>query len=76
MAGIFPFGYRVDNNSSPPRILPTLSVAKVKEVNEMLSFSARAVQSSIDFENLVSARSLNECFGYQIPERKVTLDKR
>ncbi len=58
------------------RILPTLSVSKVKEVNEMLSFSARAVQAPIDFENLVSVRSLNECFGYQIPERKVTLDKR
>jgi hypothetical protein len=36
------------------RILPTLSVAKIKEVNTMLSFSARAVQSSIDYENLVS----------------------
>jgi hypothetical protein len=42
----------------------------------MLSFSARAVQSSIDYENLVSVQSLNECFGYQIPEQKVILDKR
>jgi hypothetical protein len=58
------------------RILPTLSIAKVKEVNAMLSFSARAVQSSIDYENLVSVQSLNECFGYQIPERKIILDKR
>jgi hypothetical protein len=58
------------------RILPTLSIAKVKEVNAMLSYSARAVQSSIDYENLVSVQSLNECFGYQIPEQKVILDKR
>jgi hypothetical protein len=58
------------------RILPTLSIAKVKEVNAMLSFSARAIQSSIDYENLVSVQSLNECFGYQIPERKIILDKR
>jgi hypothetical protein len=36
------------------RILPTLSIAKVKEVNTMLSFSARAGQQSIDYENLVS----------------------
>jgi hypothetical protein len=53
-----------------------LSIAKVKEVNTMLSFSARAVQSSIDYENLVSVQSLNECFGYQIPEQKIILDKR
>jgi hypothetical protein len=42
----------------------------------MLSFSARAVQSSIDYENLVSVQSLNECFGYQIPKQKIILDKR
>jgi hypothetical protein len=59
------------------RIPPRLSVAKVKEVNTMLSFSARAAgQSSIDYENLVSIQSLNECFGYRIPEQKVILDKR
>jgi hypothetical protein len=58
------------------RILPTLSIAKVKEVNTMLSFSARAGQPSIDYENLVSVQSLNECFGYRIPEQKVILDKR
>lgn len=58
------------------RILPRLSIAKITEVNDMLSFSARSVHASIDFENLVSVRSLNECFGYQIPENKVTLDKR
>jgi len=58
------------------RILPTLSIAKVKEVNIMLSFSARAGQSSIDYENLVSVQSLNECFGYRIPEQKIILDKR
>jgi hypothetical protein len=37
------------------RILPTLSVPKIKEVNNMLSFSARSVRTAIDFENLVSA---------------------
>lgn len=58
------------------RILPTLSIAKRKEVHAMLSFSARAVQSEINYENLVSVQSLNECFGYSIPEQKVTLDKR
>lgn len=58
------------------RILPTLSIPKIKEVNNMLSFSARSVRTSIDFENLMSVRSLNECFGYQVPENKVTLDKR
>jgi hypothetical protein len=58
------------------RIPPRLSIAKVKEVNTMLSFSARAGQSSISYENLVSVQSLNECFGYQIPEQKVILDKR
>jgi hypothetical protein len=42
----------------------------------MLSFSARVVQSSIDYENLVSVQRLNECFGYQIPEQKIILDKR
>jgi hypothetical protein len=58
------------------QILPKLSVTKIKEVNEMLSFSAKSVQASINFENLVSAWSLNECFRYQIPENKVTLDRR
>lgn len=62
----------VDGLRTPPR----LSIAKIKEVNTMLSFSARAGQSSISYENLVSVQSLNECFGYQIPEQKMILDKR
>lgn len=58
------------------RILPKLSIAKIKDVNDMLSFSALSVRASIDFENLVSVQSLNECFGYQILENKVAQDKR
>lgn len=58
------------------RILPKLSVPKIKEVNEMLSFSIRSVWETIDFENLVSVQSLNNCFGYQLPENKVALDKK
>lgn len=72
------------NGNAPPirplvddlRILPKLSVPKIKEVNEMLSFPVWSVRASIDFENLVSVQSLNDCFGYQLPEDKVVLDKR
>jgi hypothetical protein len=58
------------------RILPRLSVSKIKEVNEMLSFSVWSVWASIDFENLVSMQSLNDCFGYQLLENKMALDNR
>jgi len=58
------------------RILPRFSIAKIKEVNDMLSFSARSVPMSIDFENLVSVQSLNNYFGYRISESKVALEKK
>jgi hypothetical protein len=45
-------------------------------VNEMLSFSVRSVLVTIDFENLISVQSLNDCFGYRLPEHKVALEKK
>jgi hypothetical protein len=58
------------------RILPKPSIPKITEVNKMLSYSVRSVQAAIDFDNLVSVQSLNNCFGYQLPDNKVVLDKK
>jgi hypothetical protein len=64
------------------RAPPGLSVAKKIEVYRMLEFSRNTLNwkdkdmSGIDFDHLVIEAALRDCFGYEIPDNTVMLDKR